>query len=403
MLKALKRKFILINMLLVFVVMTLVLSGGILAIRAQFADSYRAALYREITTDTKASAHRTFPVRRPEDNPDGRASKLSFSATGSAAGGWALATPWVQVEDETLNMLCSRAVQAVEDIGFWPDLGIAYLRGQGRIAFVNMQSEQSQQQNTLLAFAAVYSGALVLFFLISLGLSKWALKPVAQSWAQQRQFVSDASHELKTPLTVILANLDIQEQESGQSVWLSAARSEGLHMKKLIESMLFLTRSDESRQPLLMARVSLSGIVQEAALAFEALAYENNIRLEQQIEEGQFTQGDADQLKQLVSILLDNAIKYTPPGGVVRLKLTRARDKALLSVLNAPAFIPPDQLAHIFNRFYRADEARARIEGGFGLGLSIAKEIARQHGIPLNASSSQDGTVFSTVFTTASP
>lgn len=399
MIRALKRKFVLISMLLVFVVLTLVLLGGILATRVQFAGIYHLALQRELATDLRSPNRHAFPVQRPEDNPGGRTPRLSFTVAKDADGAWAITTPWVQVEEDTLQLLNERALQEASPSGFWQDLGIAYQRGQDRIAFVNLQAEYSQQQSMLLVYIAVYAGALLMFFLISLGLSKWALRPVEQSWAQQHQFVSDASHELKTPLTVILANLDIQEQESGQSNWLTAARSEGLHMKKLIESMLFLTRSDEAKQAPSLARMSLSSLVQEAALAFDAVAYENNITLVQEVKEGLQIKGDQALLRQLVSILLDNAIKYTPDGGEVRLSLHQSRDKAVLRVLNAPSYIPPEQLSHIFDRFYRTDESRTRGEGSYGLGLAIASEIARQHGVSLKANSVQGvGTTFSVAF-----
>lgn len=399
MIKALKRKFVLINMLLVFVVLTIVLVSSIVATEVQFKQDYMASLTRELATDSKTIRFPAFPSRRMEDRNMSRPQKISFSVQRDESGAWVLMTPWIQMEQETLETFANRAEAEQDESGFFSDFGIAYKKGQNRIAFVNLQSEQNQRQNILLVQAAVYLGALGLFLLISFVLSRWALKPVEQSWAQQRRFVSDASHELKTPLTVILANLDIMEQENGESNWLSASRSEALHMKKLIESMLFLTRSDEARQPLHMEALNLSSLVEEAALAFEAIAYENEVTLKQDIAQGITTQADAALIKQLVSILLDNAFKYTPKGGVTQVKLIKERDRAVLSVRNHPSYIPPEQLAHIFDRFYRTDDARTKTQGGYGLGLAIAGEIARQHGAAIKANSTQaDGTTFEVYF-----
>ena len=395
MLKILKRKFILINMALVFAVMTIVLAAGLITNNVQFNNEFRAALQRELSLDFMDSPRDSFRTSIPRVNERERPAKLAFTAVRGQDDTWTLITPWMQVDKDTLASLCKRALDEYSSSGFWPDTGIAYAKDNDRIAFVNLQNEYDQLKSSQLSWSLIYLGALSIFLVVAIFLARWALRPVENSWIQQRHFVSDASHELKTPLTVILANLDILEGEQGNSPWLTAARTEGLHMKKLIEDLLFLAHSDEARHAVKREKVSLSDIVSESALAFEALAYENKLQLHTSVLPDLFVQGDASLLRQLAGILIDNAVKYTPAGGVVEITLSRQRDKISFSVRNSDTFVEPDKLERLFDRFYRLDEARTKSEGGYGLGLSIAAEIARQHGAVLRAvSSKQQGTCF---------
>jgi two-component system sensor histidine kinase CiaH len=395
MLKTLKRKFILINMALVFAVMTAVLLAGLTANQVQFRTEYQFALQRELSLDAALAPRDFFRMVLTRRNDRESPAKLAFTAFRGSDGTWTVVAPWVQVEKDALASLCQRALSERAPSGFWEDTGIAYARQDDRIAFVNLQNEYSQLESGRLAWILIYLGALSVFLLVTLLFARWAMRPVESSWTQQRRFVSDASHELKTPLTVILANLDILEEEKGSNPWLTAARGEGLHMKKLIQHLLFLAHSDEARQKVRRERVPLSDIVSETALAFEALAYENSLKLNTSVAPGLSAQGDAELLRQLTGILLDNAVKYTLAGGEIDISLSRQRDKLSLTVRNSKAFIPPDQLKRLFDRFYRLDESRGGAEGGYGLGLAIASEIARRHGGTLKAASSEElGTSF---------
>jgi signal transduction histidine kinase len=392
MLKALRRRFVLISMALVFSIMTTVLLAGIIFTRIQFTRNYKDAIARELEVDIKRLPRIYFlPVPgKPQQPPN-----ITFSAIEREEGIWELMTPWIQIDEDMLQTLCQRAQSADLTDGFFRDLGIAYGREGSRIAFVNLQNEYAQLSSTQWTWAAVYVGALVLFYLLSMLLSNLALKPVKTAWQQQQRFISDASHELKTPLTVILANLDILGSEQGENQWLSAAKAEGLTMKKLIENLLFLAKSDEGREPLEHEELNLSNLVNEVALAFEAPAYEKNLTLFSNVLPNQKIQGNTDLLRQLLSILLDNAIKYTPEGGDIQVSLEKKSDQLILTVHNSKTYISPEHLEHLFDRFYRMDEARNKSEGGYGLGLSIAAEIARQHRAVLKASSHpQEGTDF---------
>ena len=198
--------------------------------------------------------------------------------------------------------------------------------------------------------------------------------------------MADASHELKTPLTVILTNTGILLSHPGDSIqsqhkWVDYIRDEAQRMRALVEDLLFLAKSDDPRRD--SARplpVDLSELCWSALLPFEPVAFEAGVELDSQVEPDLAVSGHADQLRRLVTILLDNAVKYAGDRGAVAVRLDRCeKNAARLTVKNTGPAIPPAQLEHLFERFYRADDSRARTSGGYGLGLAIAKELAVLH------------------------
>lgn len=266
-----------------------------------------------------------------------------------------------------------------------------------RIAFVDLTQEQSTLTSLARNLAFVSLGTLAVFFGISLLLAQWAVRPVEKSWKQQRQFVADASHELKTPLTVILSSLDMLEQY-GESEpekkqrWLDNVRASSIQMKTLVEEMLVLARSDNATQQVTMAPCSLSDVVEDALMLFEPLAFEQGKTLEEDIDPHIQVTGDAGLLRRVVDIYLDNACKYSPTGSVIRVSLKEEGRRALLSVHSQGQPIPRDQLERIFERFYRADPSRT--QEGYGLGLAIATELAKLHHGRVWAQSDDTGNTF---------
>ena len=249
-----------------------------------------------------------------------------------------------------------------------------------------------------LSCVLIVSLSLLAFFFISLFLARWALRPVEKSWAQQRQFVADASHELKTPLTVILANNNIllahkHDTVESQKKWIVSTQDEAEHMRKLVDELLFLAKSDAAETHRMFTSVDLSELVWAVLLQFEPVAYEKQITLDSQVEPDIVVQGDPTMLKQLIHILLDNACKYAPPQGDVSLGLKRRQNDALLWVRNTGSAISQDDIPHIFERFYRSDKARSNA-GGFGLGLAIAKSISQTHRGQIFASSEKNAVTF---------
>ena len=223
-----------------------------------------------------------------------------------------------------------------------------------------------------------------------------------RAWQQQRQFVADASHELKTPLTVILASTDIvlshpSDLVSDQAKWLSNTREEARQMKGLVEDLLFLARSDDARLAFRPMETGLSQLVEGCLLPFEPVAFEAGVTLTAELSPGLTVQGDESQLRRLVRILLDNGVKYAGgPQPAVTVTLVRQQDKIRLTVHNTGDPIPPEHLPHLFERFYRADPSRDRAQGGYGLGLAIANSIVLSHRGRLTVTSTREaGTSFS--------
>ncbi|MDR7868240.1 MAG: HAMP domain-containing sensor histidine kinase [Sporomusaceae bacterium] len=230
--------------------------------------------------------------------------------------------------------------------------------------------------------------------LLSFGASFWmanrAMIPIQKAWQQQKDFLADASHELRTPLTVIRTNLDVvrgspEESVSSQSKWLDNIQEETVSMAKLVDSLLFLARVD-SQQPLLLKRFFFfDEALMEAVSPFEAVAAAKGVFLKVSSDTPVGYDGDEARIKQLVGILLDNAIRHTPSGGVVSVSLLKINAKITLSVADTGEGIDAAVLEKIFDRFFQADNSRSG--GSSGLGLAIAKVVAESHGGKISVSS----------------
>lgn len=233
---------------------------------------------------------------------------------------------------------------------------------------------------------------LALAFYGSLFLADRALIPIKRSWQRQQDFVADASHELRTPLTVIQTSLELvrgnpQETVEDQSKWLENIQIETKRMSKLVDDLLFLARADSNQQPLDMKNFNLSAMLQSTLESLEAIASHQDINLEASIEEIPIFYGDESRIRQLIVILLDNALKHTPTGGIVRLNAVNLGTLVEIAVTDTGEGIEPEHLKRIFERFYRVDQARTKRTGGTGLGLSIADWIVNSHHGSINVSS----------------
>ena len=280
------------------------------------------------------------------------------------------------------------------------DYRLRYLRQERglywRLAFVDMSMEQAMLQEMMGSYLGIALAAFLLLLGVSIILARWATRPVERAWRQQRQFLSDASHELKTPLTVILSNaalLEVAPLEERPARWTDNICSEAQRMKSLVEEMLTLARADNMTHTAVLTEISLSDIAAGCALAFEPVAFEAGKPLEYEVAEGTDVLGDGDKLRQLISILLDNAIKYGAAGGAVSMTLQKTDRQAKLTVSNPGPPIPQAQLPRLFERFYRADGSRGE-QSGFGLGLPIGAAIAAEHKGTLKAESDAASTRF---------
>ena len=231
---------------------------------------------------------------------------------------------------------------------------------------------------TLFRYTLIFGGiALILFYFLSVFLARKIVHPLEESYKKQKQFISDAGHELKTPVSVVNANAELLSREIGENQWLDNILYENERMGVLVGQLLELART-ESVTPQ-KEHIDFSHLVQGEALPFESVAFEKGLRLLCDTESEISVEGNSSQLKQLVSILLDNGIRHSEDGNEVKLILTKEHGNAVLSVINKGDEIPEEHRSQIFERFYRADTARSGEDNHYGLGLAIAKSITEAH------------------------
>ncbi len=261
------------------------------------------------------------------------------------------------------------------------------------LVFSDMSSENKTLNHLIKSFAVIGSFSFLVFLAISIFLSRWAIKPVAIAWKQQKQFVADASHELKTPLTVIMTNTELLQEDNSElerSHFLQSIFMASQQMKQLVEKMLILAKSDDQQTTLPMKAINLSKLTLDSAISFEGVFVEKGLSLESFAEPDIIVHGNEEGLRQVIDILLDNAQKYSLANGETHVTLySKDRNRCCLRVSNQGNSIPQEELNHIFQRFYRMDKARSR-DGSFGLGLSIAENIITRHRGKIWAES-QDG------------
>ena len=316
--------------------------------------------------------------------------------------------------------IVSRAVNIVfsesRDFGHINELNLFFHKSNfgfgNRIAFAD-----STQYFSYLKIMLIEGGAFLLlatlgFWAIMRFLVQMCLNPVEKVWEQQKSFIADASHELKTPLTVILTNNGIIKNHRNETVesqmqWVNSTQEEAIHMRELVEKLLLLAKTDNISRNNQFTRVNLSELALQLALQFEPLAFEKGVMLLTDIDKDICMDGDTVALNQIIHILLDNAVKYSAVGGDVTLTLKKRRAYHLkrfigydiiLSAKNMGEPIPKEDIEHIFDRFYRSDKARTT-GSGYGLGLSICKKLASLHNGDITVSSDVvSGTVFTVRF-----
>lgn len=220
---------------------------------------------------------------------------------------------------------------------------------------------------------------MVIIFVVSIFWGRASTAPAKEAWKAKKQFIADASHELKTPISVILANHHIimqnkKETVESQEKWITSIYDETVHMKKLVEELLFLAKLDANEKELEYTKQDISEVILGAVLQFEPVAFEKNVSIEYNILPDVYVLGDATNIKQLVHILLDNAVKYSKNGGSIYVDVKKIQSKVLFLVSNTGEYLDDEVKKHVFERFYRSDQARTT-GGGYGLGLSIAKGI----------------------------
>ncbi len=287
-------------------------------------------------------------------------------------------TPTVHT-DTDLERLAKQIIKGTENNGTENNLAF-YKTDKGGyilVAFVD-NTVINESAMTLLRYTLIFGGiALALFFFLSVYLARKIVNPLEESYQKQKQFISDAGHELKTPVSVVNANAELLSRELGDNQWLQNIQYENERMGMLVGQLLDLARTENVTPQ--MEHIDFSRLVAGEALPFESVAFEKGFTLNSNITNDIGVIGNSTQLKQIVSILLDNAIRHSKGQGEVRLTLTKEHGLAKLSVVNKGDEIPEEQREQIFERFYRVDTARNGEDKHYGLGLAIAKAIATSH------------------------
>ena len=291
-----------------------------------------------------------------------------------------------ETENGELEEYVQIALEEEESSGMIPESNLRFQKRNAAKGILVVLMDTTVESRTMenLAKTCVFIGGLsfLVFLAISFLLASWAVKPVERAWNQQRQFVADASHELKTPLTVIMTNAELLQSpefaEAERSRFAASILTMSQQMRGLVESLLELARVDNGTAKMAFSRLDFSELVQEGLLPFEPVYFENTLVLESDVEENLEVRGSYTHLRQVLDILLDNAAKYSVPGSCIRVRLCRQGSHCLLSVSNPGETISREDLKNIFKRFYRIDKARA-MNQSYGLGLSIADSIIREH------------------------
>lgn len=265
-----------------------------------------------------------------------------------------------------------------------------------KIVFLDTTAQQTFLNGLIWTFITVATITLVIIFFISRFFANKSVSPIKDAFDRQKQFIADASHELKTPLAVIKTNVDVvlsSENSSikDQSKWLEYIKREVDRMNNLVNDLLFLAKLDYSNSREKYFDFNLSDIIENVIISLEAVFYEKNIKLLYEIEENLLVNGNPQQLEQIFRILLDNAIKYIDDRREINVFLKQNNGKAVLVVENTSEGISDENISKVFDRFYRVENSRSKANEGYGLGLSIAKTMIEEHNGKLTAQSIPGG------------
>lgn len=422
--KAYRKRFVQINMLLIGAVLLIMMAVIAVYMYRDYYDSLRTTMEQVVeplasfSRPPQTETQRPATPEPPADQQDSRKRGMAPDKQ-DAARYKGIVTVFYTPEENTISVLSQESVfdeDTLEDIlkavvaqessfGTLHGLHAIYYRtekgGLYKIALASTNYIDHSMLSLGLALLAIWVGAMLCFLLVSIRLSKTAVRPMEDAIRREKQFVADASHDLKTPLAVILANNSIlrenpQATVSSLSRWIDSTQTAAKNMQQMIGEMLTLADVERQDAPLTMNTVDASAVVMKASLQLESVAYEKNVTLETDIPEQLTLRTNEDYLQRIAASLIENAIKYEPSGGCVNVRLSKAKHRIRLEIRNRNEVIPEEDLPHIFDRFYRGDKSRHGETGGHGLGLSITKQmVERLDGRVSVASDSENGTTFS--------
>lgn len=388
MLKKIQRRFILAAMAAFGTVMLLILAG------INAANYYRTTtmqdqlaeelLFHEQTNRSGPEAPPP-PVREKRGRDPEAAFMTRFFTVHCDADGRAkevLRDYISTVDEETAKAYAQAVLLKGREKGYYKDYRYLVNRSEKGISVLFLNAAIQLQSMRSLLFVSLATGAcslLMVFFLILL-FSGRAVRPYMKNIERQKRFITDAGHELKTPITSIATSADIAAMEHVGDEWIENIRRQAARLTKLVGDMVALSRLDEEMPFPEKSRFSVSEAAWEAAEPFAVLAKAQGKSYSQHIEEGLALYGDRNAIQRMISILLDNAVRYSDDGGEIQMQLYRRRGKVCVEVSNTCDLPDISDLDRLFDRFYRLDESRSATTGGTGIGLSMVRAIAETHG-----------------------
>ncbi|MBO5715188.1 MAG: HAMP domain-containing histidine kinase [Clostridia bacterium] len=396
MLKKLKIRLILNNMLILGIVFALLFSAFSLLVYIREEIKITNALKENIVNATN-----NFAGIDHISNTDDKIYDVSLTLWVTSQGQIINSTQ-TELDVKEFQDAINYALKWESDRGNYLDLNLSFLRQSTPngiiISFLSREHINERLRENLSQGALAGLIFMLVFGFISIRLASIALAPVEKAWEQQKQFIADASHDLKTPLTVILANNNIISSHTDETVgsqmkWIESTNEEAKRMSDLINKMLELAKSEATKEELKLGEINLSEVVENSILQFEVVAFEKNVSIESGIQPNIIVRTNAPTFSKVLEILFDNAIKYSDPYGKISITLYQSSKKVYFTINNRGEYIKPEELPHVFERFYRTNKERK--VGGHGLGLSLAKKKCDMIGCKLSVESNEeDGTTF---------
>ena len=419
--KEYRKRFVQLNMLLIGLVLFLMMAVIAVYMYRDYYDGLQATMeqlvepmdsFSKMLEDRVPSSRDNPPLNQPgspsesprkTENPDNQKGIMTVFYT-PTENTISVLSQTTFFEDDTLKSLLEEVISQDSRFGTLSAYHtVYYCSGNGtpyKIALASTSYIGYSMLRLIVVLLAIWAGTMLCFFFVSVQLSKVAVRPMEEAMQREKQFVADASHDLKTPLSVILANNSILMENPDATVgslkrWTDSTQSAAKKMQKLIGEMLTLADVERPDAPLPKENVDVASVVTKATLELESVAYEKNVTLETTIPEQLFFFSNPDYLQRIAASLIENAIKYEPDGGTVSVTLRTRKRSVCLEVRNQSTTISPEDLSHVFERFYRGDKSRQGKAGGHGLGLAITKQMVERLGGDITVQSSvEEGTVF---------
>lgn len=394
MLKLLRRKFILISMLSVAFVLAIIITCINIANYIdvnKFADVRLDIIEANGGSFSKSESNpQPTPQLPPQKKPhtehisleaafDTRYFTVSFDKEGNVSS--VNTSKISSVDSENAISIAEKLYSKKKSSGFYGNLKYRAVTSgsQTMYIFLNCERELSTFYNFMISSVIVSLVGMFIVFILVLFFSKLALKPVAEAYEKQKQFITDAGHEIKTPITIISANAEVIESIEGESEWTRSIRRQSSRLRDLTDKLIFLSRTEEMGHNMPMVEFSLSNMLREECASFEVLADLEGKSLVYNIQDDVKYVGDEASLCNVISILLENALKYSNENGNIEIALRTCGKQKEITVKNSVDSISTDKLDYLFERFYRGDRSRNSENRGHGIGLAIAKAIVNAH------------------------